>query len=290
MRYQIPFLLLAGALVAGCQANRAELASAVAARDSLLTEVLSTTKFVAELNNELDKARVAELATPTGSDRGVPDQRAERARTLDKVQKLIARLNDSETRLEQTRTRAEGLQQKDAKLVAQIKDFQQQLADMRTSAQAREAELQATIDDLTAERDELQTQNTRLSLDKADLLDTVTALTDYKNTVYYAIGTKDDLIKRGILVQEGWKFLIFGGKSLQPARDLDPAQFRKLDKSEDKVLTFPPGAGPYKIVSRQDIGALSPESLTDGKAAEGLVITDPEKFWGPSKFLILVQS
>jgi hypothetical protein len=42
-------------------------------------------------------------------------------------------------------------------------------------------------------------------------------LTTEKNTAYYVIGTKDELVKQGILVEEGRKrFLLVGGRSVRP--------------------------------------------------------------------------
>ena len=54
------------------------------------------------------------------------------------------------------------------------------------------------------------------------LRDTLGNLTTYTNTVYYIVGTKDDLIKKGIIAEEGGSRFLFvlwkSGKTLVPRR------------------------------------------------------------------------
>jgi hypothetical protein len=121
------------------------------------------------------------------------------------------------------------------------------------------------------------------------LTDTVANLTSYKNTVYYAVGTKDELIKRGIVTKEGSKFLVFGGTRLEPARNLDPAAFTAIDKTQQTTIPLPRTDKKYKIVSRQSPSYLGSTVTKDGKVAGTVEITQPEDFWAPSKYLILVQ-
>ena len=119
--------------------------------------------------------------------------------------------------------------------------------------------------------------------------DTVANLTNYKNTVYYAVGTKDELIKRGVITKEGSKFLVFGGTKLMPARNLDPASFTAMDKTTQTSIPLPRTDKKYKIVSRQSTSYLGSTVTKDGKVSGTLQISQPEEFWGASKYLILVQ-
>ena len=91
-------------------------------------------------------------------------------------------------------------------------------------------------------------------------------LTAYKNTVYYAVGTKDELMKKGIVTKEGTKFLVFGGTRLEPARNLTPELFTAIDKTQQKSIPLPRTDKKYKIVSRQ-----SPTFLGAGVDKEGKV-------------------
>ncbi|HWA14787.1 MAG TPA: hypothetical protein VG817_00030, partial [Gemmatimonadales bacterium] len=101
-----------------CNQNKEELSKALAdaqalaaEKDSLITEVLETSKFVNGVNEELTKARTALVANASTGDAGTPAERdrAARAAALSRVQALVARLNETETRLEQSSARAKSL-------------------------------------------------------------------------------------------------------------------------------------------------------------------------------------
>ena len=136
--------------------------------------------------------------------------------------------------------------------------------------------------------DTLSSENTRLSSDKAALADTVGNLTAYKNTVYYAVGTKDELVKKGVVTKEGSKFLVFGGSRLEPARNLNPEAFTAIDKTQQRSIPLPRTDKKYKIISRQSPSYLS-SAVKDGKVSGSVEIAQPEEFWAASKYLILVQ-
>jgi hypothetical protein len=107
--------------------------------------------------------------------------------------------------------------------------------------------------------------------------------------VYYAVGTKDELMKRGIVTKEGSKFLIFGGTRLEPARNLDPAAFTAIDMTQQTSIPLPRSDKKYKIVSRQSPSHLGSNVTKDGKVSGTVEITQPDQFWSASKYLILVQ-
>nr|MBA3760282.1 hypothetical protein [Gemmatimonadales bacterium] len=118
----------------------------------------------------------------------------------------------------------------------------------------------------------------------------VASLISYKNTVYYAVGTKDELIKNGVVTKEGSKFLVFGGTRLEPARNLNPAAFTAIDKTQTHSIALPRIDRKYKIVSRQSPEFLSGDVNPKGEVKGVVEIVAPEEFWSPSKYLIMVQN
>lgn len=302
MRYAWAIVL---AVVATTGCNQAELQkalaeakSAEAQKDSLLTEVLETTQFVSDINSELAKAKSVAIK-PASTDPGVPGakkDREERKASLDRIQQVIAKLNESEAKLAETEARAKSSRQRNARLLAQIQTYKTTIADLKTTAEQQKAEYEAQlaaantqIATLAGRVDTLTTENTQLSTDKAALTDTVSDLTTYKNTVYYAIGTKDELMKRGVVTKEGSKFLVFGGSRLEPARNLNPEAFTAIDKTASTTIPLPRTDKKYKIVSRQSPSYLAAGVAKDGKVSGSLEIAQPEEFWSASKYLILVQ-
>ena len=140
------------------------------------------------------------------------------------------------------------------------------------------------IASLTSRVDTLDRANVQLAGEKAALTDTVSTLVNEKNTVYYVVGTKDELIQRGVLVEEGHKrLLLVGSRSVAPARELNPSLFTRIDRVQDRVINLP--AGEYMIFSRQNPTYASPLVAKDGKISGGLRVEQPEKFWAPSTLL-----
>jgi predicted nucleic acid-binding Zn-ribbon protein len=276
----------------------ADAQSLAAEKDSLITEVLETSKFVNGVNEELAKARTALVTTSAASEAGTPADRdrAARAAALERVQALVARLNETEQRLEQSTQRARSLSGRNGTLLKQIEEYKVSVDSLKSTAARTEQELRSVIDSqstqiagLNQQLDTVRSQNELLTADKVALIDTVTNLTHYKNTVYYVAGTEEELLQKGIVVKEGKKFLFFGGRQLHPARSLDSSLFTALDKTQHTTIDLP-GDRQYKVVSRQDIAAVDTTSLKDGKVRGALHIASPETFWAPSKYLILVQN
>jgi len=304
MRKYAWILIVAGAMATtGC--NQAELKKALAdakaaeaQKDSLLTEVLETTQFVTDINSELAKAKSV-AATSTSSDPGLPGARKDRddrKAALARVNAVISKLNESEAKLAATETRAKQSRQRNARLLAQIETYKKTIEDLRTTAESQKADYETQlaaantqIATLAGRVDTLTTEKGRLESDKAALSDTVVNLTSYKNTVYYAVGTKDELMKKGVITKEGSKFLVFGGTRLEPARNLNPEAFTAIDKTQNTSIPLPRTDKKYKIVSRQSPTYLASGVSKDGKISGTVEIAQPEEFWSASKYLILVQ-
>jgi hypothetical protein len=297
MRY-LGLILMLAATVTGCDRSRAELTKALAEskaaeaqKDSLLTEVLETTQFVSDLNSELAKAKTVAISAD-GADPGMPgarQDREDRTATLERIQQVIVRLNESEAKLTQTENRAKNAKIKNARLIAQITTYKQTIEDLKTAAEQQRAEQEAIIADQRTQIATLAGQVDNLNLDNATLRDTVAHLTRYKNRVYYAIGTKDELLNNGVVTKEGSKFLFFGGTRLEPARKLNLEAFTMIDKTQTLSIPLPRTDKKYKIISRQSPEFLAGEVTEKGEVKGVVEIASPEEFWSASKYLILVQ-
>jgi hypothetical protein len=298
MRHVGLMLMLALAVV-GCDKRRSELSKALAdsrtaeaQKDSLLTEVLETTQFVSDLNSELAKAKSLAIVTE-GEDRGLPgakQDQAQRKAALARIQQVIARLNESEAKLTLTEAKARNAKIRNARLLAQMATYKQTIEDLKAAAEQQRVDAEAIIADQKLQIAALEGRVDTLSKDRAWLRDSVGHLTTYKNRVYYAVGTRDELLKSGVVTKEGSKFLFFGGTRLEPARNINVDAFTMIDKTQSLSIPLPRIDKKYKIVSRQ-----SPEYLTGDVTPKGEVkgvveITAPEEFWSASKYLILVQN
>jgi hypothetical protein len=269
----------------------AESKAAEAQKDSLLTEVLETTQFVSDLNSELAKAKVTALEiSEEGGAPGAQRDKQERQATLARIRQVIDRLNQSEAKLTETENQVKNAKTRNAKLLAQIATYKQTIEDMRTAAEQQRAETEAIIADQRNQIATLAGRVDTLSWEKGWLIDTVAHLTAYKSRVYYAVGTKDELIKSGVVTKEGSKFLFFGGTRLEPARRPNLDAFTMIDKTQTLSIPLPRTDKKYKIVSRQSPDFLAGDITEKGEVKGVVEIGSPEEFWSASKYLILVQN
>ena len=273
--------------------------SLVRIKDEMLNEVMTSTQFVSDLNSEIAKLKTplkAGLLAKRPNESDIVQAKADRDAVTQRVAELVARLDSSESRIGSLRSRVATLSRRDDQLMQQVALYEKTIGDLRDAAEHQRSELQAIIDEqgtkiiaLNSKVDTISKDNVRLSGERLALTDTVSQLTVEKNTVYYVIGTRNELVQKGVLVEEGSKpFLgLFGSRPVAPARALDPVQFVKIDRLRDRTITLPEGE--FSIVSRQDLGFATPTEKKDDRISGSLKVDRPEKFWEPSKFLVLVR-
>ena len=197
---------------------------------------------------------------------------------------LLAKVESATELLRQSRARVSSLNASSAKQKAQIKQFEETIASLEAMVETQRTEIAA----LTQRVDSLRVANVAVTGERDSARDTVSALRKDANTVYYVVGTKDDLKKRGIIVEEGSKFLVFGRKALVPARKLDTTAFTAIDKWTNTEIALT--AQKFRVISRHDASLIDAPRTPDGKVAGNLRITDPGQFWTTSKYLIIVEN
>ena len=303
MRKPLLALTAAAVLLAGCDSKREELAAALAQsqalaaeKDSLVTEMLATTQLVSDINGELAKARGVGVSPVLPGEQQATPAAQERQIVLGKISEVITRLNDAESQLEKSKARIESMALKDRRLLGQVAQYKRTIADLKETTERQQVELTAIIEQqkleiatLNQTVDTMRVENASLAARTTALTDTVGALTEYKNRVYVVTGTKKELLEKGVIVQEGSKFLVFGGKQVHQARKLDPSQFTAIDKTVDQVIPLPRADKNYRIVSRQAVEFAETNEDNPSKVKGELRIASPEEFWAPSKYLILME-
>ena len=273
--------------------------SIVQIKDEMLNEVMASSRFVNELNAEIAKLKTplkSGLKVGAANESQLAQLKADRDAVTERVRELVARLDSSEARVASLRARASSLSRRDQQLAEQVALYEKTIGELRDAAERQRADMQAIIDEqgtkivaLASKVDTVTRDNVRLAGERAALSDTVSQLTAEKNKVYYVAGTRDELIKKGVLVEEGSRKVlgIFGSRPVVPARKLDPSLFTSLDRLRDRTISLPEGE--YAVVSRQDLSFTTPAERKDDRVLKSLQIDSPEKFWEPSKFLVLVR-
>jgi hypothetical protein len=274
VRVGLGLTLIAGASCqqkpsAETQGRIAELTKVANERDRLLAEMSANARMMSEISADLAKVRIParKLRLSNESPLG-----AARDSAVQKIKYITARVRESEQKLGQS---------------------EQRIRELTTLSEGLRDTLQATINNYRSVVDEQKATIIALTDQVAQLTDTVNLLKEQNNTVYYIIGTKDELLQKGIVVQTGGsRFpLLFSkvGQTVVPARELDPSAFTKINKRAVTEIPLPEADKTYKIASRQDLDGLATPPTDGGKVVGMLRIANPDKFWLTSRFLIVIR-
>ena len=248
----------------------AELEQVNAQKDSLMQEVAISSRLISDINGELAKARIRNNRLHVSSETPMT---ASTDTLMAKLRYVVARVSEVESALAASRERVKNL--------TSVSDSLRTAFDTTVSnLQAVIATQKNTIDYLTDHVNTLTEENV--------------ALRDSLATGYYVIGTRDELKKKGILTEQGGGRVLFvlwrTGKTLQPARNLDPRDFQSIDTRQVTQIPLPSATAVYRVASLQDLDYVAEERL-DGKFRDTptLTITSAADFWRNSKFLIIIR-
>jgi len=247
------------------QARIDSLSQASAQKDRLVEEIAENTRFVSEISAELAKAAVPPKKLKVSSESPL---RASRDTLIQKIRYFTGRVREIEPKLQDSERRISEL--------TSISDS------LRNALAATMQNLQGVIDSQKEQIAALTEQVETLTAENVALKDTIENMSTEANTVYYVVGTKDELEQKGIVKEEGGARFLFvlwkSGKTLVPARSLDPSVFTPVDRRHFSQLPLPATDREYRIVSRQDVGALETPPSGDGTITGRVKIADSARF------------
>jgi hypothetical protein len=250
-------------------------------QSAIIGDAATSARLISDIDKDL--AAVRGLKSKKAAATNVAETEANASSKLEgiqgKVRALISRLNASEARVRKMRQDQLAHAQVDSQQVAQLAEYERSIGEMRATVERQQSEIAV----LTQRVDSLSTANTVL-------IARTTEMSAREDSVFVAIGSEKDLIKRGLIRKEGGTKLMFGrGKTIVAARHLEPAQFQTISKLKDLTINLPDPNKTYRIVTRQDMHFAEPQDPKKGRVKGSLKISDPNAFWGGSKYLILVE-
>lgn len=248
-------------------------------QSQLIGDAATSARLISEIDRDLAKARIEVKEDGPAPESAIENASDQLARVQKKVNVVLQRLTASESRIRRMRSDSVARTMLNATQATQLAEYEQSIAGLRLTVenQAREiATLGAQVDSMGRENVALVAKNT--------------AMEAHEDSVFIAIGTEKELTEKGIIRREGGTLLAFGrGKTIVPARAYEVEDFQVMSKSKDLTITLPKADKEYRLVSRQNLEYTDSMDPRDPLVKGTLSVTDPEKFWAPSKFLILVQ-
>lgn len=249
-----------------------------AERDSLLLEVAANGRLLSDIQAELARVQPAKRPADGPESPALEVGKDQRTFVLDRVREITTRIRQAETRLAASERRARRLTLATDSLTRDLTGTRASIVQLTQVV----ADQQATITALNGQVEGLVTENLALT-------DSIFRLTDDRNTAYFVAGTRKELLAKGVLVEDGHRGVpLFGRRGVQPARELPLMEFTSIDRTQTQEIPLPRSDRRYRIVSRQN-PAYASQAGHRGEIREKLTIAAPEKFWEPSRYLILVE-
>jgi predicted nucleic acid-binding Zn-ribbon protein len=165
-----------------------------------------------------------------------------------------------------------------------ISEFEKTINRLNKLIEEKDAEIDLLKKELVALNftiDELNQTLSRVKQENEDKSKTIDAKTSELNSAYYAFGTRKELTEKGVLTKDGGFIGIGGNNKLKD--DFNEDYFTKIDIRETKSITLM--AKKAKVVTSHPSDSYNIEG---NKTADKLIITNSEKFWKTSKYLVIV--
>jgi hypothetical protein len=250
-------------------------------QSSIIGDAATSARLISEIDKDLANVRLKTDKKSTATN--VAETEANASSKLEtiqsKVRVLLSRLNASEARVRKMRADALAHAKVDSEQVSRLAEYERSIQEMKSTVERQQAEIVS----LTQRVDSLTSANTVL-------IARTNEMSAREDSVFVAIGSEKDLMKRGLIKKEGGTKFMFGrGKTIVAARHLEPAQFQTISKLKDLTISLPDPNKTYRVVTRQDMHYAEPQDPKKGMVKGSLKISDPNAFWGGSKYLILVE-
>jgi len=167
-----------------------------------------------------------------------------------------------------------------------VGEFEKQVAQLSQQIAQRDSLVGSLKDDLAKlhfSSDALSASLDTFRMEQNQLRSTVNAKTVALNTAYYVTGTKKQLVGDNIISKEGGFAGI--GRSNKLKQDFNDTKFQKVDIRQ--VNEIPLESKKVQLVTTHPKGSYQMETNANGMI-DKLKITDPDKFWSASKYLVVM--
>ncbi len=281
------FAIATMVIIAGCDNRQAEIDSAKRSSDSLASIITerdnSINEFVAsftEIESNLDSVARKQSAISVN----VEKQGELKATARERINQNIAAINDL---MDQNRKKIAELNRKIKSSGSKIKEFEimiKSLSDQIAQKDLELADLNLKLTNLNTQVAQLQTSVDTLTSVSVAQNKTIQDQIATLHTAYYVVGKSKDLQNMKVINRTGG--LLGIGKSPALAPNVDNSKFNKIDY----VVTnnIPIDSKTAKIITSHPADSYT--ITTENKKVVSLQITNPEKFWSASKYLVVVKN
>ncbi|MEO8146586.1 MAG: hypothetical protein ABI723_03060 [Bacteroidia bacterium] len=260
--------------VASLQKEKQELISNTNYKDSTISDFMASFNEIEQSMNELSQKQ--KLIT-TGNSAELKNSPKDR---------MIANIHEIDKLLQENKTKIASLSRKLKNSNFKFAELEKMVASLNEQIVAKDAELASLNEKVASLNTTVATLNTQVdTLNKvtAAKAKTIDEQTVKIQTAYFTKGTYKELKTKSVVAKDGG-FLGLG-KSEMLKKDFDRSAFTSINIMQ--VTDIPIAAKDVELLTNHPSDSYTLKK-NDKDVVSDLVITDPEKFWSNSKYLVVV--
>ncbi len=254
------------------------LVTVVNQRNEVLTEIVSAFN---EVERNLDSVAVRQHLITVNTQQPGELQQNQKARINSEIEAINKLMDANRQSLEKMTARLKKSNYKNVQLEKTIETITKQLTQKDIELTA----LNERLSGLNAQVAVLETSVVAITEESNQKSQQLAETTSALHTAFYVVGKSKDLQNANLIDRKGG--LLGIGKSSKLNSNIDNSKFTKIDYTQTTSI---PVNNYIKIITVHPTYSYSLEKDIKHKdLVKNIVITDPEKFWSASKYLVVVE-
>lgn len=192
--------------------------------------------------------------------------------------KIVADIEAINNLLQENKQKMASLNSKLKKSNLKVVELEKLIANLTAQLNDKDAEIAGLQNQLASANEQLKV----LFEEYNNRIEEIGEQTDKLNTAYYCYGTSKELREQGVVTKEGGFIGI--GKTEKLSKDFNSKYFTQIDITLVQQIDLK--AEKAKLITNHPTDSYSIEG--EAGKADKLKITNPEKFWSASKYLVIV--
>jgi len=187
--------------------------------------------------------------------------------------------------IDQNKKKLSDLQGRVRKSNVKVAELEKMIGSLNSQLAVRDSSINSLNENIFALNGQITTMQgeiVTIQSDNAMKAQEITDKTSKLHTAYYTVGDYKTLRDKKVLAKQGG-FLGLG-KQKTMVQDFNQEAFTKIDFTSTKTIQL--NSKTAKLLSTHPTGSYN--MLSENKKVTAIEITDPEKFWQASKYLVVV--
>ncbi len=280
------FIASVAIIMSAC--NQKELAESNNQRDSLLAIVnereSTINEYISSFNEverNLDSVTVKQQIISLNSSNKGELKSSQKARINSEIAAINELMDQNRKKIAELNRKFKNSSHKNVQLEKMIITLNDQLS----KKDAELAELNSMLNALNAQVAILEISVDTLTIRNSAQNQTIAEKTSALHTAYYVMGKSNDLKDAKIIDRQGG--LLGIGKTSKLNEDFDNSKFTQIDYTQTGFIAV---NGEIKIITTHPTNSYTLEKdEKDNDLVKNIIITNPDKFWSASKYLVIVK-